>query len=267
MGVSKSGYYQWIKRSDCVNRYEQKRILLNEMIRSEHQKHPSYGYHRLAARIRTKMDLVFSDHLIHLCCKHLRVASKARKYASASAGTEHVRFQNIVANNWNADKPMQIVASDMTTIHHRGMNYEWVYVLDTYNNEIIAHSLSDKQVSSRPYYQCLEALKRKTKEQISPVILHTDQGSVYSSQAFTQAHHDYNILRSMSRVATPTDNPKIEALNGWIKEELRIDFHLAQSNDIRALLNEYVKYFNHERPSFALNYQSPVQFRTVRGFG
>ncbi|MFA0814387.1 MAG: IS3 family transposase [Anaerofustis sp.] len=41
---------------------------------------------------------------------------------------------------------------------------------------------------------------------------------------------------------------------------MRIDFHLAQSNDIRALLNEYVKYFNHERPSYALNYQSPVQF-------
>jgi transposase InsO family protein len=103
----------------------------------------------------------------------------------------------------------------------------------------------------------MEALKRKTKEQNSPVILHTDQGSVYSSQAFTQAHHDYNILRSMSRVATPTDNPKIEALNGWIKEELRVDFHLAQSNDIRRLLNEYVKYFNHERPSYALNYQAP----------
>jgi hypothetical protein len=48
------------------------------------------------------------------------------------------------------------------------------------------------------------------------------------------------------------DNPKIEAHNGWIKEKLHLAFHLTQLNNIRRILKEYVKYFNHERPSYAL---------------
>ena len=81
--------------------------------------------------------------------------------------------------------------------------------------------------SSKPYYHCLEVLKdligKKNVEQAPQVVLHTDQGSVYSSQAFRQAYEYYNIKRSMSRVGTPTDNAIIEAINGWIKEELFLD--------------------------------------------
>ena len=106
----------------------------------------------------------------------------------------------------------------------------------------------------------------KREEQTSQVVLHTDQGAVYSSRAFCQAHLDYNILRSMSRGGTPTDNPIIEALNGWMKEELYLDFDLAHTEDVPALLKVYVQYFNNNRPAAALGYKSPVQYRTERGF-
>ncbi|MDD3122482.1 MAG: hypothetical protein PHC62_03080 [Candidatus Izemoplasmatales bacterium] len=51
-------------------------------------------------------------------------------------------------------------------------------------------------------------------------ILHSDQGNIYSSKKFEQVHKDYPIARSMSRVATPTDNAVIESLNGWIISDL-----------------------------------------------
>ena len=44
----------------------------------------------------------------------------------------------------------------------------------------------------------------------------------------------------MSREGTPTDNPIIEALNGWIKEELFLDFNLSTAEDVPSLLNNYV---------------------------
>lgn len=106
----------------------------------------------------------------------------------------------------------------------------------------------------------------KREEQTSQIVLHTDQGAVCSSQAFCQAHLDYNILRSMSRRGTPTDNPIIEALNGWIKEELYLDFDFAHASDVPALLKVYVQYFNNNRPAAALGYKSPVQYRSERGF-
>ena len=70
----------------------------------------------------------------------------------------------------------------------------------------------------------------------------------------------------MSRGGTPTDNPIIEALNGWIKEELYLDFDLAHTSDVPTLLDTYVQFFNNSRPAAALGYKSPVQYRTEQGF-
>ena len=71
----------------------------------------------------------------------------------------------------------------------------------------------------------------------------------------------------MSRGGTPTDNPIIESLNGWMKNELFLDFALSESKDVPALLNTYVNYFNNYRPAAALGYKSPVQYKTELGFG
>ena len=70
----------------------------------------------------------------------------------------------------------------------------------------------------------------------------------------------------MSRAGTPTDNPIIEALNGWIKEEMRIDFELKSVENIPSFIENYVHYFNNERLSYKLKYKTPVQYRIEQGF-
>ena len=70
----------------------------------------------------------------------------------------------------------------------------------------------------------------------------------------------------MSRAGTPSDNPIIEALNGWIKEELFLDFDLEHAKDVPSLLDAYVDFFNNRRPAAALGYKSPVQYKTELGF-
>lgn len=70
----------------------------------------------------------------------------------------------------------------------------------------------------------------------------------------------------MSRGGTPTDNPIIEALNGWMKEELYWDFGLADAPNLHKLLDDYVLFFNNHRPAAALGYKSPVQYKTELGF-
>ena len=70
----------------------------------------------------------------------------------------------------------------------------------------------------------------------------------------------------MSRAGTPTDNPVNESLNGWIKEELFIDFDLKHCDNISKLIEEYVCYYNYERSSYALNYKTPIQYKIESGF-
>ena len=82
----------------------------------------------------------------------------------------------------------------------------------------------------------------------------------------TKLIKDYNIIRSMSRAGTPTDNPVNESLNGWIKEELIIDFKLKKCDDVPKLIEEYIYYYNNERPSYALKYKTPIQYKIESGF-
>lgn len=76
------------------------------------------------------------------------------------------------------------------------------------------------------------------------MILHSDQGSVYSSKAFNELLPMYGIVRSMSRAGTPTDNASMEAINGWIKAEMFIDLHVTGQKPIEKEVDDYIAFFN-----------------------
>ena len=113
-------------------------------------------------------------------------------------------------------------------------------------------------------YMLNEKIKRGYKD--LDTIFHTDQGSVYSSVSFNNILNSYTITRSMSRAGTPTDNPVNESLNGWIKEELIVDFDLKHCKDVPKLIEEYIYYYNNERPSYSLKYKTPIQYKIELGF-
>lgn len=69
----------------------------------------------------------------------------------------------------------------------------------------------------------------------------------------------------MSRAGTPTNNALMKAINGWIKEELFIDFHPKDLNDPIKSINEYIYFFNNKRPVYSLNYMTPKQYKTIYG--
>ena len=73
------------------------------------------------------------------------------------------------------------------------------------------------------------------------IAVSTERGQ-YTSMAYNEIIRDTNIVRSMSRAGKPTDNPVNEALNGWIKEELMIDFKLngcTTREQVKGILEDY----------------------------
>ncbi len=66
---------------------------------------------------------------------------------------------------------------------------------------------------------------------------------------------------------TPTDNPIIESLNGWIKEEMRKEFNPHNVDNMPLFIENFVHYFNYERLSYKLNYKALVQYRIEQGLG
>lgn len=102
---------------------------------------------------------------------------------------------------------------------HRGYFY-----FDVFTKEILTYKVAERRGAKEQYTDGLNDIVCLLKGTSEPVILHTDQGTVYASMAYNELIRDTNIIRSMSRAGKPTDNSVNEALNGWIKEELTIDF-------------------------------------------
>ena len=261
MGIQRSSFYNWKKSllnpSTKVKNLNSN-ILLFQMY---HNKFPSHGYRWLNAKIRLDLGLVLSDPYAHKCCKLAGIKSKAKHYNYRKPGEPYKVYPNLLLTTMGIDGPMQCVATDMTAFYAKSVYYELTLFMDLWNNEIIAHSLSSKRGDRTTYISGLESLiefKRLYPDQ--EMILHSDQGSVYSSKAFNELLPMYNIVRSMSRAGTPTDNAAMEAINGWIKAELFEDFHIPGEN-VKQEVDDYILFFNTQRPAYALNYLTPQQYR------
>ena len=75
----------------------------------------------------------------------------------------------------------------------------------------------------------------------------------------------YNIARSMSRAGTPTDNAAMEPINSWVKTELFTDFHITSNDDVPKQVDNYIRFFNEERPAYTLGYRTSKQDREQFG--
>ena len=269
--VSRSGYYKWLKNKDILNNYEINRRDLGELIQDIHKRKPSYGYHRINAIIKRDTGWIVSDNLVHKVCKILSIKSKAKHYKYKPAGEESIKFKNIVNGNWNVSRPFEIIVSDTTTIGFKGKPYDWTFYLDVFNNEIVGYDVRET-MHGNGVLNHREALKNMLNNKIKrgyknlETIVHTDQGTVYSSVSFNNMFNSYKVTRSMSRAGTPTDNPVIESKNGWIKKEMYIDFDINNYNTVQEFIDDIVWDNNNYRPSFALQYKNPVEYRTQLGF-
>ena len=118
----------------------------------------------------------------------------------------------------------------------------------------------------------MEALNNMLKTKIKrgykdlETILHTDQGSIYASLPYNLALKNHSIIRSMSRAGTPTDNPVIESKNGWLKKEICVDYDVNNYNTIQEFIKDIIKDNNEYRPSYALNYKTPIEYKIQLGF-
>ena len=271
MNISRSGYYKWLKNKDKLNNYEIIRRDLGELIIDIHKRKPSYGYHRINAIIRYETGLVVSDNLVHKACKLFGIKSKARHYKYKKPGEESIKFNNIINGNWKTSRPFEKIVSDTTKIWFKKKPYDWTFYLDVFNNEIIGYDVRESMYGKgmlKNKYTLESMLENKIKRGYKNLdtIFHTDQGMIYSSMSFNNIIKSYNITRSMSRAGTPTDNPVIESKNGWLKKEMYIDFDINNYNTVYDFIDDIVYDNNYLRPSYALNYKTPIEYRTQLGF-
>ena len=182
--VSRSGYYKWKNRKGALNRYDIRHMKIDYLVDDIHSKHPSQGYRSIADTIFNEHNLRFSDYSVMKSMQRLNIKGFVRKQKNSSPeGEEHKKFPNILNRNFNADKPMKKIVTDVTYIKYKNRWYYLACFLDLYNNEIIDWELSDKFdnfLVMKPAGRILE----KTKSTESQILFHSDQGVQYSSAGY-----------------------------------------------------------------------------------
>ena len=261
MGINRSSFYYWKKRLGDPAPSKKQLADNVQLFREYHEKYPSHGYRWLNAKIRLDTGLLLSDPYAYKCCKIAEIKSKSKHYKYKKPGDPSRVFPNLLSANLKITGPLQCIVSDMTAFYVKGIYHELTLYMDLWNNEIVSYALSAKRGDRMTYINGLkDLLEIKNAHSEYKMILHSDQGCVYTSQGYNDLIPTY-VSRSMSRVGTPTDNAAMEAINGWIKAELFMDLHITGEKEIPQEIDEYITFFNEERPAYSLNYLTPKQYK------
>mgnify|MGYP000887718863 CR=1 FL=1 len=263
MSVNRSGYYKWKKRGKSIQ--EKRREEVIGLVEEVHRNHPSHGYRWVHAYILINYTVNASASHVYNVFRYLGIQSKTKHKVHRRPRKIKDKYPNLIFSTWETvDRPKQVIVSDMTAFKFWILYFEVTLYFDVFTKQILSWSVADRRGSRRQYIDGLEkvlTLLKKGAEE--PTVFHTDQGSVYASIAFNDLITEYNITRSMSRAGKPTDNPVNESLNGWIKEELFMDFHIDQCRtreQFIEVIERYVEFYNKKRPCYAIGYDTPDNY-------
>ena len=263
MDVSRSGYYKWLRRDPSDRDINREAMV--EVVEEVHSEYPSHGYRWVAAYIRNTLRTKVSDNFVYKCFRYLGIKSETKHQPHYKPRKVKDRFPNLIFSTWETvDRPRQVIVSDMTAFKFWYFYFEITFYFDVFTKEILSWQLAERRGAREQYIDGLKDVISLLKGRTEPTVLHTDQGSVYASLAYNELIKDTLIVRSMSRAGKPTDNPVNEALNGWIMEELVIDFQietLRSREDVRDCIDKYVTFYNENRPCFAIGYDTPANYR------
>ena len=79
------------------------------------------------------------------------------------------------------------------------------------------------------------------------LVLHSDQGSQYTSKAYFDLSQEYHFLPSMSSPGCPYDNAAMENFFGTLKSECLYRTHYSTKQQVEQLVAEYIHFYNYER--------------------
>ena len=168
---------------------------------------------------------------------------------------------NILNREFDATRPNEKWATDVTEFKVADRKAYLSPIIDMFNGEIIASTISDRP-DLKMVMDMMHSAKRKIKD-TSGVMLHSDQGWHYQHMQYQQTLKKYGITQSMSRKGNCLDNAVMENFFGIMKSEL---LYLQQFSDMEVFkreLRKYINYYNNDRIKLKLNGKSPVQYRTL----
>ncbi len=259
-GISRAAYYAWLKRISQPDKDTERMRLVQEAWEKSRK---TYGYRRITLWIEQHKGISINHKaVLRLMNKmHIRSIARRRKpYKKMSQLDIYHRYENILDRDFSATKPNQKWVTDITYILTK---QGWAYlstIKDLFDGFIVAHQLG-RENSVRLVTDTLKQAKLKEKV-TDGLLIHSDQGHQYTSQAYFVLTQEYHITPSMSRRGNCWDNAPMENFFGHLKEEALRHLKTPSFQQAQEIIDDYVCFYNYERIQLKTR-QTPYQTRCL----
>jgi len=170
---------------------------------------------------------------------------------------------NILNRNFEVTYPNQVWAGDITEIKtQQGKLYLAAYI-DLYSRRVVGFATAPHMRSELTELALQRALwSRKPPKGL---MVHTDQGSQFISDSYRKLLKVWGLKQSMSQRGNCWDNAVIESFFKTFKiETIYQHSQMIEMLEMKWLVDEFIGYYNHDRPHSFNEYLSPVKFEKIR---
>ena len=237
-------------------------LLHSRLIDEEYTRHPFYGSRKMVIFLKTEGHVVNRKRVQRLM-RAMGLVAIAPGPNTSRAHPEHKVYPYLL-RGVSVDRPNQVWSTDITYVRlPRGFVY-LVAIIDWYSRCVLSWRISNSMDASF----CVDCLEEAIRTHGKPEIFNSDQGSQFTSDAFTSVLQKECIVISMDGRGRAFDNIFVERLWRSVKHE---DVYLngyATMGELLIGLTEYFYFYNTKRPHQSLENKTPdVVYRTAIGGG
>ena len=264
-GVSRSGYYSWLKAAEAREKRDLHDRLDFELILAAYNHR---GYAKGEKSIY--MCLLHNNPPIVMNLKKIRrLMSKYKLVCPIRRANPYRRLAKALRTNAVADNlanrefelhgPRSILLTDITYIPYNGTFAYLSTVIDAYTKQILSYVLSE----SLELDFVLETIEQLIHEHgvslHAETLVHSDQGCHYTSKRFIEILRSNELRQSMSRRGNCWDNAPQESFFGHMKDSIAVN-ECTEFSEVKARVDDYIDYYNNERYQWDLAKLSPNEF-------
>lgn len=260
--VNESGYYRWLKNRDKTGK---RKLLLVEIqnIIKEHPDNDNYGVDRILTALEQR-NIKCSRRTVYRAMQDGNLLHQRRiPHGITKATTEIQEKENIIKRDFTSNKPIAKLLTDISEVQCSDGKLYISPILDCYNGEIIALEMRDNMKKEL----CIDTVRQLKQRygNLEGVLLHSDRGSQYTSDAFRLTLSEYGMTQSLSSSGKCFDNARMESFFATLKKEklYRIPTYAMTKEEVKTVVFRYIfAYYNTIRiTSFNPGGLPPVQYR------
>lgn len=264
-GVSRSGYYAWVKAAPTREKQDAQDRADFEIILEAYRQR---GYSKGAKGIymclihRTPPVVMNLKKIRRLMKKYglhcpIRKANPYRRMANAMKSNSYA--PNLLDREFECYGPRIVILTDITYIPWRGDFLYLCVIMDAFTKQVLSYVLS----SSLEVDFVLETVNMMTQEHglslQAKTLIHSDQGCHYTCHRFIELIEQNGIRRSMSRRGNCWDNAPQESFFGHMKDSINLA-GLLTFDEAKSVIDDYMSYYNNERYQWNLAKLSPNEY-------